>query len=176
MKNGLLSALVVLVSSTLFAQETLDPVLFKEQVATLYQNASKSFAANKEGAAQDVPDGTKRFASNLSLSGAREAYITADEENSHTYVAHYEIQVKTWPEAEKKLEELVTLILEATADKGLIRSKGTDINYYKYQKHTVEFPSENIDIMGRYPSFSVGIIKDSNPVTIEVMVNEPLWK
>lgn len=168
--------LAALASFTLFAQEPLDPALFKEQVATLYQNAAKSFAANKEGGAEDAPDGTKHFASNLSLSGAKESYITADEENSHTYVAHYELQVKTWPEAEKKLEELVALILEATADKGLIRSKGTDINYYKYQKHTVEFPSENIDIMGRYPSFSVGIIKDSNPVIIEVMVNEPLWK
>lgn len=173
MRNIFVTVTAVLAFTISNAQE-FDPELFKTQIATLYESAFKSFNAQKEGTVQEIPDGTQRYSSTILLSESKDSYITVDAEKSHTFVSFYEM--KTLPLAEKKQEELITLVLEATKEKGLVRSKATDIYYHKYQEHMVAFPSENIDIMGRYPSFSLGIVKDSNPPIVEIKINEPLWK
>src|SRR5688572_27909410 len=147
MRNILLIMIAVLAFTTIHAQDqAFDPELFKTQISTLYESAFKSFSAEKEGTVQEVPDGTFRYSSTILLSGSMDSYIIVDQEKSHTFVSYY--AVKTLPLAEQKLEELIVLLLSATQENGILRSKGTEINYHKYQKQTADFPSENIDIMG----------------------------
>lgn len=160
-------------SSALSAQ-TINPDIFKKNIDILYASAANSFKDIKNEETGTTDDGDKKFAAGRKISGATDVYIKADAENSFTYVAHFESEdLKT---AEAKMEEMMALVLGQVSDKGLVRSKGTEIRYEGYRKHTVEYESDNIDVMGKYPSFSMGVIKGSNPVMIEFIVNEILWK
>lgn len=169
----ILTSLFLAMVQITFAQE-IDREVFKSEIDAIYLSAKQGFKDTKVGEPAAQPDGNSRLDCTIKLNGSLEAYITVDSEKSKSYFAKYEF--KTPALAEAALENLIALTLDATEKYGLVRGKGTEIRYVKYQKQTVEFPSDNIDIMGRYPSFSFGIVKDSNPAQIEVMVNEPLWK
>lgn len=168
-----LAALCIFVFGPTQAQ-TINPDIFKKNIDVLYTSAAGSFKDIKNEEVGTTEDGDRKFSAGRKISGASDVYIKADSENSFTYVAHFESKdIKT---AEAKIEEMIALVIGQVSDKGLVRSKGTEIRYEGYRKHTVEYESDNIDLLGKYPSFSMGIIKGSNPVTIEFIINEPLWK
>ena len=68
------------------------------------------------------------------------------------------------------------MILEATQEFGLTKETRTDIGYVGYQKNVIEFPADNIDDMGKHTFFSVGLTKDGNPMSLEIIASEILWK
>jgi hypothetical protein len=159
---------------TTASAQTINPDIFKKNIDLLYTSAAGSFKDIKNEEVGTTEDGDRKYSAGRKISGASDVYIKADAENSFTYIAHFESKdIKT---AEAKIEEMMALVLGQVADKGLVRSKGTEIRYEGYRKHTVEYESDNIDLLGKYPSFSMGIIKGSSPVTIEFVINEPLWK
>lgn len=172
----MLIAAVCLTASVSIAQDNSgnDNDAFKNDIKALYAGAKTGFKDLMTGDGLPAADGNTRYKTDLVVNGAKEAYVSVDEENSKTYVAIYEF--RNLREPEKKLEVLMNLVLEATTEYGLERSKGTEIRYVGYRKHTVEFPSDNIDLMGKYPSFAMGVLDDGNPVIIEFKVTEPLWK
>jgi hypothetical protein len=174
MSKSLSLVILSFVSFSVFSQDLTSEV-FKADMNLLYKSAKLTFKDIKQGPAEPQSDGTSRFKPSYLVQGAKECYISVDAEKSQTYVAVFEF--KNQVVAEKFLEEMIAWTLEATAEYTLARSKGTEMRYLKFQKHTIEFPSDNIDIMGRYPSFSLGVLKDSQmPAFVEVMINEPLWK
>jgi hypothetical protein len=71
---------------------------------------------------------------------------------------------------------MVALMREVLAEKGLVHTNGTDINYEGYRKQTFQYDSDNIDLLGKYPSFALGIVRGSEPPIIEMTITEPLWK
>ncbi|GAB4384053.1 MAG: hypothetical protein Kow0075_16130 [Salibacteraceae bacterium] len=172
MKISLTLAALVVFSQTLWAQ--VDEQNFKADLEKLYQSAKFGFKDIKGEAETTTPDGTKVYKANFVLSGAKNAVVKTDAENVSTYVATIELKNVNNPSA--KLEEMVNWMLAALEKYGLTRGSGTDINYVGYRKHTAEYPSDNIDELGKHPSFSLGILSDGNPMVIELIVYEPLWK
>jgi len=163
----------VLIGSTGFCQD-IDAEAFKTDILALYNASKKSLTSVKDGASVGNEDGRKKYNSRVILSGSKTAYILEDDEKTNTYIATYTFKNVRTPS--EKVDEIVHLIHEATAEFGLEIGKATDIKYVGYQKKTIEFPSDNIDDMGKYPSFHVGLVKDGNPMELEVQVNEILWK
>jgi len=163
----------ILWNSAIDAQ-TINTDIFIKNIDLLYESAAKSFKEIKLEQSGNTDDGDVKYHSSRKISGASDVYIKADAENSFTYIAHFESKdLKT---AQLHVEDMAVMILEMVSEKGLVRGSGTEMNYEGYRKQTVEFASDNIDIMGKYPSFSIGILKGKTPVTIELVVNEPLWK
>lgn len=173
MKKIFTILLMVGISITSYAQ-TIDETQFKEDIIALYNAGMKSFKSNKEGESMAEDGGLKHFKSNLSLNGAKETYITEDGEKNYKYVAKYTLKNVRDPQA--KTEEIAQLIADATAEFGLEKGSTTDIKYLGYKKHTIEFPADNIDDMGKHTSFSLGLIDDGNPMSFEIVVTEILWK
>ncbi len=165
---------IVLLFPVLLSAQTINPDIYKKNIEILYDAAAKGFNEIKLEASGESPDGNKKFHAARKVSGASDVYIDVDSEDSHTYYAQFEAE--DLESAQAKMEEMVTMAAEVVAEKGLVRKKGTDMNYEGYRKHTLEYDSDNIDLMGKYPSFEFGILKGSEPVTIELVVNEPLWK
>jgi hypothetical protein len=155
--------------------QDVNPDIFRKNIDILYDAAAKGFKDIKTEQNGTTPSGDSKFHSTKKVSGATEVYIQVDAEQSHTYVAHF--QAKDMEAAKTMVEELTTMILEQVASKGFHRSSGTELNYEGYRKQTVEYESDNIDLLGKYPSFSVGILKGSGgPFVVELIINEPLWK
>lgn len=154
--------------------QTINPDIYKQNIAVLYDAAKAGFKSIKSEAAGESPAGNKKFLSSKKVSGAAEVYLDVDSEDSHTYYALFKCTDKA--SADKALEEMISMAAEVVTDKGLVRKKGTEMRYEGYRKQTLEFDSDNIDLMGKYPSFEFGIIKGSSPLMIEMRVNEPLWK
>lgn len=165
---------VLLFAPCLLKAQTINPDIYKKNMEILYDAAAKGFKEIKLEASGESPAGNKKYHAAKKVSGASDVYIDVDAEDSHTYYARFESEdLET---AQARMEEMVTMAGEIVAEKGLVRKKGTDMNYEGYRKHTLEYDSDNIDLMGKYPSFEFGIVKGSEPVTIEMVVNEPLWK
>lgn len=160
-------------SAGLQAQE-INKEIFVKNIAVIYDAAAAGFKSIKTEQSGTTDDGDKKFASGKKVSGAKEVFIKVDAEDSHTYVAHFE--AKDLKSAQAKAEEMANMVAEQLKDKGLVLGKGTDMNYEGYRKHTIDYESDNIDLMGKYPSLSIGIVRGSNPPVIEMLVNEPLWK
>jgi hypothetical protein len=173
MKTFVATILFAIVTATAIGQE-FDPAQFKTDIHSLYLSSKQGFKDIKQGEPNEPGDGFKHFTSSLILSGSKDVEITMDSEKSNTYIAKYSFNNVRIPQ--EKVDELMQLILEATEEFGLASGKGTDIKYIKYKKQTVEFPSDNIDIMGKYPSFVVGLLKDGNPMELEITISEPLWR
>lgn len=164
----------ILCLSVLGNGQTIDSELFKTDIVALYDAGMKSFKNNKDGEFLKEIDGVKSYNSNLSLNGAKELVIMEDAEGNYKCVAQY--TMKNIRDAKAKVEEIAVLISQATADFGLEKASTTDVKYLGYTKHTIEFPADNIDDMGKHTSFSVGLIDDGNPISFEIVVTEILWK
>jgi len=162
-----------LIGSVINAQ-TINPDIYKKNIEILYDAAAKGFKDIKLEESGTSPSGIKKFKAAKKVSGASEVFIDVDAENSMTYYAHFE--ASDIEGAKDKVEEMVAMAEEVTSDKGLVRKRGTNVSYEGYKKITLEYDSDNIDLMGKYPSLSFGIIKGSQPPMIELIVNEPLWK
>ena len=154
--------------------QSIDTELFKADVVALYEAGMKSFKNNKVDEAVEENGSVKTFKSNLTLNGAKESVVIEDGEKNYKYAANYTMKNIRDPKA--KVEEIATLIAEATAEMGLEKASTTDIKYIGYTKHTIEFPADNIDDMGKHTSFSVGLTDDGNPMSFEIVVTEILWK
>ncbi|GAB5539358.1 MAG: hypothetical protein Salg2KO_14610 [Salibacteraceae bacterium] len=172
MKN-LLILLSIFWTLAVNAQE-LEKAAFQEDIKTLYHTGMKTLKPLIEGDAVESMGDEKTFKTSLTINGAKDAFIKVDAEGSHTYVAQYAFKNVRDPKA--KLEEMANWILEATEEYGLEKSVRTDITFVNYQKHTIEFPADNIDDMGKHTSFAIGLTKDGNPMALEIMVSEILWK
>lgn len=173
MKSVLSAFLLISICVTGFSQD-IDADAFKADIQSLYNASKKSLSSLKDGASVGEEDGKKKFNPTVILSGSKTAYILEDDEKTNTYLATYTF--KNIRVSSEKVDEIVNLIAEATAEYGLEVGRATDIKYVGYQKKTIEFPSDNIDDMGKYPSFHVGLLKDGNPMEIEIQINEILWK
>jgi hypothetical protein len=173
MRTTFLSVLVLIASLTGYGQ-TINPDIYKQNISALYDAAKAGFKSIKLESAGESAAGNKKYLSAKKVSGAAEVYLDVDTEDSHTYYALFKSTDKET--ADKMLEEMIVLAAEIVADKGLVRKKGTEMRYEGYRKHTLEYDSDNIDLMGKYPSFEFGIIKGSSPIMIEMRINEPLWK
>ncbi len=167
----LLFCMLVYLGAT--AQE-FDAETFKTDIVSLYEVGKSSFKTLKEGESFETVNGARHYKSTMQLHGAKSVYISEDEEKSHTYIAHFTFKNVRNPQ--EKMTEFVNLIAEATAEHGFAVGRGTDIKYLGYQKQTIEFPADNIDDMGKHPSFTVGMIADGNPMSFEIQVSEILWK
>jgi hypothetical protein len=173
MKSLVLMSFILCLSAIGNAQ-TIDSELFKTDIVALYDAGMKSFKNSKEGEFIKEVDGVKSYNSNLSLNGAKELVIKEDAEGNYKCVAQY--TMKNIRDAKAKVEEIAVLISQATADFSLDKASTTDVKYLGYTKHTIEFPADNIDDMGKHTSFSVGLIDDGNPISFEIVVTEILWK
>ncbi len=154
--------------------QNIDSELFKTDIVALYEAGMKSFKNNKEGESLDEIDGIKTYRSNLSLNGAKELIVKEDSEGNYKCAAQY--TMKNIRDPKTKVEEIAVLISQATTDFGLAKASTTDVKYLGYTKHTIEFPADNIDDMGKHTSFSVGLTDDGNPMSFEIVVTEILWK
>lgn len=164
-----LLCLVTLISNAQWS----DSEEFRQALKTLHNSAKQGFKDIK-GEPTGELNGEATFNSTLLPAGAAKAWLQVDSEKSHTYVAIFEF--KNVPAVEAAIEPMVKAAEESLAEFSLSRGKGIDMRYVRYQKHLIEFASDNIDETGKRPSFAFGILKDSNPVAIEMRVNEPLWK
>ena len=158
MKVLALFAVLMLTAFGLHAQQ-INPDIFKKNIEILYDAAAKGFKEIKLEETGTTSDGDKRYHAGRKVSGASDVHIVVDEEDSHTYVAHFEAE--DMEGAQKAMEEMATMASEVLSDKGLARKKGTSMNYEGYRKHTLEYDSDNIDLMGKYPSFEFVILRDT---------------
>jgi hypothetical protein len=173
MKQTFILLFCMLVSLGATAQD-FDAEIFKADIVSLYDVGKSSFKSLKEGDSFETVNGEYHYKSSLLLNGSESVYISEDAEKSHTYIAQYTFKNVRDPQA--KMMEFVNLIAEATSDHELVVGRGTDIKYLGYQKQTIEFPADNIDDMGKHPSFTVGMLEDGNPMSFEIQVSEILWK
>lgn len=173
MKSILLSFLIGCLSIHCQAQ-TIDNDQFKTDIISLYEAGMKSFKTNKEGEAIDDNGSVKFYKPNLELSGAKNSLVQEDSEGNYKYVASYTL--KNVRDPKSKVDEIAILIAEATSEFGFEKATTTDVKYLGYSKHTIEFPADNIDDMGKHTSFSVGLTDDGNPMSFEIIVTEILWK
>lgn len=169
-----LCSCILLTSFVLQAQKPSQGTL-QQEIAGLSQAAYSSFAAIKTDQASANPEGGgRKIVPSKVLTGASEAFITVDEENSHSYVARFE--AASIEEGLKMAETLGNAAIAALEKKGFKLGKGTDVRYHKYRKTTVEFASDNIDEMGRHPSIAIGVLAQDGDTMVEFIMNEPLWK
>ncbi len=172
MKSILLSLIIAIPFFGL--SQDIDKEAFHADIVTLYQTGMKTFKPLIDGEGKIGSNGNTTYASSLKLNGAESVEIDVDAEGSHTYIARYTF--KNVRDSKAKLEEVSNMILEATQEFGLTKETITDIGYVGYQKHVIEFPADNIDDMGKHTSFSVGLTKDGNPMSLEIVASEILWK
>jgi hypothetical protein len=169
-----LTLLCVTFFSGAFNAQVINAEIFRKNIDVLYTSAAAGFKTIKGEASGTTDDGLARFHSTRKVSGADDVYITMDDEKSLTYIAHF--KSKDLATAKASIEDMANMIQEQVAEKGFHRSSGTELGYEGYRKQTVEYESDNIDDLGHHPSFSLGILRGSNPPIIELMINEPLWK
>lgn len=166
----------MLLASLVFdlSAQDINPEIFRKNIDILYEAADKGFKEIKGDENGTTDKGDVKFHAKRKVSGAMDTYIKVDEETTHTYVALFEVKDNT--AAKEQVELMATLIHEQIGGKGFKRSTGTDMSFEGYRKQTVEYDSENIDDLGHHPSFSVGILRGTNPPVISMEINEPLWK
>ena len=172
MKLSFVFTLCLFLSLASFGQ-TIDAEAFKADIKALYESANQDFKGHIQGEGTDEGEHTK-YTTNLVLNGASEAYITEDEETSRAYVAHFILKNVRNPQ--EKLDEVVKMVAEVCEAYGLAVNSASSIKYVGYTMKTLEYPSDNIDEMGRYPTFSIGLLKEGNPMEFEIIINEPFWK
>lgn len=165
---------VISLLPTIHVAQEFDSDAFKGDIQTLYLSSTRSFKGMKKEESTINDNGDTEYETELCVNGAHRCYITVDDEKSHTYTA--QLTFKNVLKPAEKMEEIIGLVNEVTSQYGLARGKTTDIKYKGYQKHTLEFPSDNINEMGRRPTLAVGMLKDGNPMEIEITITEPLWK
>jgi hypothetical protein len=163
------------IGSCLFTHaQTINPDIFNKNIELLYTAAADGFNEIKMEQDGQNESGDLKFRSARKVSGASEVYILVDKETTHTYYAVFE--GTDLDESKKNIDEMVALMREVLAEHGLVHSIGTDINYEGYRKQTFQYDSDNIDLLGKYPSFGLGIKRGSEPPIIELTITEPLWK
>jgi len=172
MKNLVL--LCALMAPGWMSAQTVNPDIFKKNIEVLYESATGGFKDIIQEQTGETEDGEAKHGSARKTSGAREVFIKIDSETTHTYVAYFD--GKDIESAEKELVEIAGWMEEVLATKGLVHNQGTDISYHNYRKHSFEYDTDNIDLMGKYPTISLGILRDTDPPVLELNINEPLWK
>ncbi|NQV53714.1 MAG: hypothetical protein HQ500_11050 [Flavobacteriales bacterium] len=168
-----LFAVLLIFNASISAQD-INPEIFRKNVDVLYTAADAGFKSIKGEETGTTEDGDKKYHSTRKVSGAMDVYIKVDGEDTHTYIAVFES--KDMKSAQAKMEQMAQIIFEEIEEKGFARDSGTDMSYEGYRKATIEFASDNIDDLGHHPSFSIGILRGSNPPVVELEINEPLWK
>ena len=166
-------AVLLILHVSLTAQD-INPEIFRKNVEVLYTAADAGFKSIKGEETGTTDEGDKKYHSTRKVSGAMDVYIKVDGEDTHTYIAVFES--KDMKAAKAKMEQMAQIIFEETEAKVSARDSGTDMSYEGYRKETVEFASDNIDDLGHHPSFSVGVLRGTDPPIIELEINEPLWK
>lgn len=166
-----LSFTLCLISLCAFAQ--IDAERIQTEIDSLYQLSKVSFKPIISSDSYEQDDETY-FDASFAPSGATNTKISVDEEDSRSYYTYFELVSLKY--ANEQLEALAQAITAVCEPYGLVRSKGTDIKYQNLQAIRIEYDSENIDVLGKHPSFTIGILKNSQPPTIELILNEPLWK
>ena len=164
----------VLALSVSAKAQNINADIFKKNIEIVYDAAANGFKDIKLDQIGNSDNGNSKFGSARKVSGASEVYILVDEETTHTYFAIF--QGSDLDETKKKVDEMVALMREVLAEHGLVHSNGTDINYEGYRKQTFQYDSDNIDLLGKYPSFGLGIMRGSEPPVLELTITEPLWK
>ncbi|MBT3648765.1 MAG: hypothetical protein HN542_11035 [Flavobacteriales bacterium] len=172
-KHALVLICTILIGGISLAQN-INPEIFKKNTEVLYEAAADGFNQIKLEQDGESSSGDLKFRSARKVSGATDVHILVDKETTHTYYAIF--QGIDLEEAKKKVDEMVALMREVLAEKGLVHTNGTDINYEGYRKQTFQYDSDNIDLLGKYPSFALGIVRGSEPPIIEMTITEPLWK
>lgn len=173
MKWTFICIAAILLTVQAHAQD-INPEIFRKNIDVLYEAADAGFKSIKGEENGTTDQGDVKHHSTRKISGAVDVYIKVDSEKTHTYVAIF--GAKDSKSAQAKVEQMAQLIFEQIGDKGFKRNAGTDMDYEGYRKQTVEYDSDNIDDLGHHPSFSVGILRGTNPPVVELQINEPLWK
>jgi len=162
-------------STVKMAEGELDMAAAKSAFVKLYNASRTSFKDFKKGDKQTL-EGTELmyFDSSLEFPGAVKSIITLDGEDSHYFEATF------FPGSEDKAHSMATDLAEAlfasVPQKGFALRDGTDVRFHNYKKKSIEFDSDNISMMGRYPSASIGVIKDGDHFIVELRILEPFWK
>ncbi|MEX2597955.1 MAG: hypothetical protein WEC59_13600 [Salibacteraceae bacterium] len=173
MKSLVLFTLSAVFSASVQAQD-INKEIFQKNIVILYEAAASGFKEIKKESSGTTDRGNAKFHASRKVSGAKDVFIDVDSEDSHTYVALFE--ANDVESAKKMVEEMTVLASEVLAENGLVRKKGTEMRYEGYRKQTIEYDSDNIDLMGKYPSFEFGVLRDTEPPLVEMVINEPLWK
>jgi hypothetical protein len=171
--NSIFTLIIILnaffISNCAFSQ--INTQTIGHDIDTLIQLSKKEFKGIV-GDKTHEKDGETYYKVDFTIEGASDITITIDKENSRSFYAYFELS--TIILATSELEKLTKSIEEIAANYGLTRSSGTDVKYEKFKATRIEFDSENIDVLGKHPSFTLGILKNSS--TIELILTEPLWK
>ena len=144
---------------------------FASEIDSLIQLSLDEFNEIRSSESYKV-DGQTIYQSTYLLDGAKKAEIAIDEENIGTYSTEVALSTSTLATAE--LEYIANTIATVSEKYGLVRSDGTDVKYEKFKAIRVELDSEDIDVLGKHPAFTIGILRNSS--TVEIILNEPLWK
>lgn len=151
-----------------------DSAILHMQIDELYEAAKTSFVTLK--VRKQASESSKTvYISKLELLGSDQNQIEMDKERSHVF--HAVFDSLNLEEATLKKEKLTQILYKRLVSEGYQRNIGSDFKFYQYQLNTVEFASDNIDELGKHPSFRVGIISNDDG-TYSVLLNalDPLWK
>lgn len=169
MKPLLVTLFCVFSSLGMFSQVNRET--FAAEIDSLIQLSLQEFKGIRSNESYKA-DAQTIYTSTYLLDGAKKAEIAIDEEKVGTYST--EIMLSTSTLATAELEYIASTIASVAEKYGLVRSDGTDVKYDKFKAIRVEFDSEDIDVLGKHPSFTIGILRNSS--TVEIILNEPLWK
>lgn len=153
------------------SQAQIDARNFENQLDSLFRFAKQEFKPIIGLKSYDS-DNLTFYHSVYTPTGGHDSKISIDDENSRSYYVYFELSTPDL--TEKELTKIAQHTENVGLKYGLTRKNGTDIKYQKFNAIRIEFDSDNIDILGKHPSFTIGILKNSN--TIEMVINEPLWK
>ena len=144
------------------------------QMDEIFESAKRSFA-NLKGTKKETRDGISIYESKLEVLGSSDNRIEMDSERSHSFISLFTgLSVE---EARDKEEQLVSIIMKRVQPEGFKRGRGSDFNYYQYRMSTIEYDTDNIDELGKRPSFTIGIVKeDDGTYTTVFTAIDPLWK
>ncbi|MEM9024722.1 MAG: hypothetical protein AAGB22_13330 [Bacteroidota bacterium] len=152
---------------------SLDPVMTKATLSSVYTDARKKFAGIKSGDGQ--ADGDHQvFAASKKLPGSEKAMVRKDKEGTHDYVAVFP-SLEFLDNAKDLAKQLSEAALGAAEDGFGIKENQLDNSYLGKKKTTIEFESDIIGEIGKRPSMEVGIRKVDGRYQVVFMMHQPLW-
>ncbi|GEM_PF-5681042 len=167
------SATMVVAADTARPIDT-DSAKLHMQMDQIYESAKRSFGDLK-GSRTGTNDGKTVYESKIEVLHSNSNTIEVDSERSHAFTCKFD--GLTLEEALEQQEKLTMILHKRLVPEGFKRGIGSNFRYYKYQLNTVEFESDNIDEMGKRPSFTIGLLEaNDGSFTVELLAIDPLWK
>lgn len=143
-------------------------------IDAIFEAAKDNFRGQVGGSLGTI-DGEKAFKSKLRLPKSDTNYLTINSDRIYTLTSRFEgLQLS---DAQAKEKEISAILMKRLKPESFAQSRGTDMKYHQYRFNSFAFDSDNIDDLGKHPTFAVGVVKGTDGTfTVEFQATDPVWR